>query len=171
MCARSSTFGTATRTVRERFRLPGLSSSSSSSSSSSLSLFSFPFLVFLCLAFGFCLTFAFSPIRSVRYCPVVVVGLLGLEDLILLSMETSVSGESPQRRKGGPSSRQPWCNMSVEDRAVLENLPPELRTVDEFVQSVKEAAGRSLGSQLGGLTLGELERWLEASCVGQINPL
>ena len=51
--------------------------------------------------------------------------------------------------------------MSIEDRAGLENLPPELRTVDEFVQSVKEAAGRSLGSQPGGLTLGELERWLE----------
>ena len=67
--------------------------------------------------------------------------------MILLSMEENASRGS---RANG---------LGLENSAA--DLPPELATVDQFIQSVKTTAGRSLGSTGGTLSFGEIERWLE----------
>ena len=67
--------------------------------------------------------------------------------MILLSMEENASRGS---RANG---------LGLENSAA--DLPPELATVDQFIQSVKTTAGRSLGSTVGTLSFGEIERWLE----------
>jgi hypothetical protein len=74
-------------------------------------------------------------------------GLIGLEDIVLLTMEENACRGS--------------CAEGLGQENSAADLPPELATVDQFIQSVKATAGRSLGSMVGALTFGEIERWLE----------
>mmetsp|Transcript_9107 Transcript_9107/g.16581 ORF Transcript_9107/g.16581 Transcript_9107/m.16581 type:complete len:312 (+) Transcript_9107:251-1186(+) len=84
-------------------------------------------------------------------------GVLSLEDLTLLIMDEASGATTlapvPQDTNAAADARK-------AEAAATKIAAPSMRTVERFVESVKEAAGRSLESVPTGLVIGELERWL-----------
>ena len=59
-----------------------------------------------------------------------------------------------------PQGSDAAASAREAEAAATRIAAPSMRTVERFVESVKESAGRSLESVPTGLVIGELERWL-----------